>query len=197
MKSIESVVIGGSAGAIDALLTLLPLLPKDFDLPVVVVVHLAPDKPSYMPEVLGSRTHLRVKEAEDKEPLERGHLYVAPPNYHLLIERDRSFSLSMDAPLHFSRPAIDVTFDSAADVFAERLVGVLLSGANEDGAAGLARIVDRGGTILIQRPSTAAALAMPEAALAATHDNHVLSPPEIGTFLGRLAKSIQRMDGRQ
>lgn len=197
MSEIESVVIGGSAGAIDALLTLLPLLPDDFDVPVVVIVHLAPDKPSYMPEVLGSRTRLRVKEAEDKEPMQRGHLYVAPPNYHLLLERDRTFSLSMDAPLHFSRPSIDVTFDSAADVFADRLVGVLLSGANEDGAAGLARIADRGGTILIQRPSTATALAMPEAALAATQDNHVLSPAEIGTFLGRMARSLPRTDERR
>jgi len=132
------------------------------------------------------RSALVVKEAEDKEPLVPCTVYLAPPNYHLLVEAQRHFSLSVDDPVLFSRPAIDVLFDSAADAFGPALVGLLLTGASEDGARGLARIQRAGGLALVQAPSTAAVRTMPEAALRLFSPDHVLPLDEIGPFLARL-----------
>lgn len=192
-RPIEAIVIGGSAGALDALAGLLPALPADCPLPVAIVVHV-PNKPSYLAEVLASRTVLRVKEAEDKEPIAPGVVYVAPPNYHLLIERGRTFALSDDQLLHFSRPAIDVLFESAAEAYGNRLAGVVLTGASEDGAAGLAAIKRAGGLAIVQLPATASARAMPEAAIAATQVDHVLPVAEIAPLLARLAGGARRAE---
>jgi len=182
----EAVVIGGSAGALDALSLLLPPLPRGFSLPVAIVLHLLPGKPSGLVPVLQDYAELPVKEAEDKEPLAQGSVYVASPNYHLLIERERCFSLSVDDAVLFSRPSIDVLFESAADAYGPGLVGVLLSGANEDGARGLARIRAHGGIALVQAPDSAHARPMPEAALARTAVDGVLPPAELGRALAAL-----------
>ena len=184
--NIEAVVLGGSAGALDALAAILPALPRELPTPLVLVVHIPPTRPSCLPEVLGARCELRVKEAEDKEPLAAGTLYVAPPNYHLLLEARRCLSLSIDEPVHFSRPSIDVLFESAADAYGPTLVGVLLTGASEDGARGLARIAERGGTTIVQAPETAAVRTMPEAALRLHRAAYVLPAAEIGPCLVRL-----------
>ncbi|HEV8550887.1 MAG TPA: chemotaxis protein CheB, partial [Polyangiaceae bacterium] len=141
-----------------------------------------------LPDALGNLCALPTKEAEDKEPLRAGVLYVAAPNYHLLVERGRCFSFSMDEPVWFSRPAIDVLFESAADTYGRGLLGVLLSGANEDGAQGLARIRAQGGTTVVQTPESATARPMPDAALRLGAARHVLSPAEIGAFLAQLAR---------
>lgn len=186
LSSIEAIVIGGSAGTVEALVTILPALPAGFSIPIALVVHISPAGPSLLPDVLASRCALVVKEAEDKEPIAPHTVYVAPPNYHLLVEKERCFSLSVDDPVQFSRPAIDVLFESAADAYGAALVGVLLTGANEDGARGLARIGRAGGTTLVQSPATAPAPTMPEAALRLWHDHRVLSPAEIGSFLAGL-----------
>jgi two-component system, chemotaxis family, protein-glutamate methylesterase/glutaminase len=187
-REIELVVIGGSAGAIDALTTILPALPREFPLPIALVIHLAPTGRSHLPELLGTRCELTVKEAEDKEPLAPATLYVAPPNYHLLVEATRHVSLSVDAPVHYSRPAIDVLFESAADAGGPAVAGVLLTGASEDGAWGLLRIAQAGGTTVVQSPDTAAAPTMPQAALRRCHPTHVLPVAEIGPWLARLGR---------
>jgi two-component system, chemotaxis family, protein-glutamate methylesterase/glutaminase len=145
-----------------------------------------PSKPSHLAQVLGLHSALVVKEAEDKEPLMPCTVYLAPPNYHLLLEEQGHFSLSADDPVLYSRPAIDVLFDSAADAFGPALVGLLLTGASEDGARGLARIQRAGGLTLVQSPKTAAVPVMPEAALRLFSPDHVLPLDEIGPFLTRL-----------
>jgi two-component system, chemotaxis family, protein-glutamate methylesterase/glutaminase len=185
-QTIEAIVIGGSAGALVALSDILPALPAEFPIPVALVLHVPPDRPNLLVEVLGSRTPLRVKEAEDKEMLVGGTLYLAPPNYHLLIERRRCFSLSVDELVHFSRPAIDVLFESAADAYGPAVAGLLLTGANEDGAQGLSRIEEAGGLALVQSPDTALVRTMPDAALRLLKSHHLLPLDAIGPFLARL-----------
>lgn len=186
-SAIEAIVIGGSAGALDALTQILPALPAGFALPIALVLHVHPSKPSHLGPVLSSRCALPVKEAEDKEPIAAATVYVAPPNYHLLVERRRCFSLSVDAPVLFSRPAIDVLFESAADAFGPALAGVLLSGGSEDGARGIAQIQKNGGLTVVQAPSTASVPIMPNAALRLSAVSHVLPLAEIGMFLASLA----------
>jgi two-component system, chemotaxis family, protein-glutamate methylesterase/glutaminase len=194
-RPIEAIVIGGSAGALEALGAILPALSPDVAIPIVIVLHVPPAKTSYLPEVLGARCALPVKEAEDKEPLAAGTVYVAPNNYHLLIEKKRYFSLSVDDPVHYSRPSIDVLFESAADAYGPALAGVLLTGASEDGARGLARIKAAGGETLVQSPLTALARTMPEAALRLAPADHVLPLGEIGSILSRLgARRLLRLE---
>jgi two-component system chemotaxis response regulator CheB len=187
-KRLRAVVIGGSAGALDVLQAVLPALPATFQLPVAVVVHVLPSRPSGLAEVLGQGSALAVREANDKERFEPGTVYIASPNYHLLLEKDGHFSLSVDELVNFSRPAIDVLFESAADAFGPELVGVLLSGANEDGARGLLRIQRAGGTTVVQSPDTALARQMPEAALRLLGPDHVIPSNEIGPLLRELAR---------
>jgi two-component system chemotaxis response regulator CheB len=142
---VDAIVIGGSAGSLDALSALLPALPAGCAVPVVVVVHLPPTRPSRLAAVLAMRAAVPVKEAEDKEPVAAGRVYVAPPGYHLLIERAGTFALSLDAQLNFSRPAIDVLFESAAEAYGGALAGIVLTGASDDGARGRRGAPDAGG----------------------------------------------------
>jgi len=165
MTELDVIMIGGSAGALEALLAILPGLPPAFAIPVVVVIHLSPSQPSLLVELLARACPLRVAEIEDKMALSPHTIHVAPPNYHVLLERDRTIALSVDPPVHFSRPSIDVAFDSAADSFGRTAAGVLLSGASEDGARGLARIHRAGGTALIQDPACARHPEMPSSAV--------------------------------
>jgi len=185
---IDIIVIGGSAGALDALHAILPALPASFALPIVLVLHIPSNKPSYLTQVLGARCALHVKEAEDKEPLAPGTLYVAPPDYHVLIEKRRCLSLSVDAPVLFSRPAIDVLFDSAADAYGPATAGLLLAGGSEDGARGLASIKRAGGIALVQTPDSAAVRTMPEAALALAPIDRALEPSALGAILAKLGE---------
>lgn len=188
-SKIEAVVVGGSAGAVNAFSTVLSALPSHFSIPLAVVLHLLPHKPSYLVPVFAAQCGLIVKEAEDKETITIKTLYIAPPNYHLLVEKPGALSLSADAPEHFSRPSIDVLFESAADVFGPRLLGVLLSGANDDGANGLAHIQRQGGLTVVQSPQTATAPVMPEAALRVMKPDHVLGLLDIGPFLASLDRA--------
>ena len=187
----KAVVIGASAGGVDALGEILPRLPKTYPLPIIIVLHIPGDQPSLLAELFGSKTELRVKDADEKEIISPGTIYFASPGYHLLVERDLTFSLSAEEPVQFARPSIDVLFESAADAIGSHLVGVLLTGANQDGAEGLKRIHQAGGLALIQDPATAQVRAMPDAgyALLATTINkndinkHILSLDEIGQLL--------------
>jgi two-component system, chemotaxis family, protein-glutamate methylesterase/glutaminase len=186
-QDIEAIVIGGSAGALDALGAILPAFPAGFGVPIAVVLHLPPTKASHLVEVLAAKCALEVSEPDDKEPLAPGHVYVAPPNYHLLIEQRRVFSLSVDGLVHFSRPSIDVLFESAAEAYGPGLVGVLLTGANEDGAQGLASIKKAKGATIVQSPDTAPVPTMPRAGLHLDPTALVLPLPEIGPYLARRA----------
>jgi len=164
-RNIEAVAIGASAGGIEALLILLSALPATCRLSFFIVMHIPRERPSLLAEVFGSRCALPVKEAEDKEPIQPGTVYFAPPDYHLLIDRGPAFAMSSDEPVHFSRPSIDVLFDSAADIYGERLLGLILTGANQDGAEGLAAIGAAGGRTVVQDPVSAAVAYLPQAAL--------------------------------
>jgi len=181
--------MGGSSGALDVLLTILSALPPALPVPVAIVLHILPGKPSGLAQVLGRSCSLPVREAEDKQPLEPGTVYVAPPNYHLLVEKERYFSLSVDDPVLFSRPSIDVLFESFADVYGPALAGVLLSGANEDGASGLMRIRAAGGTTIVQSPDGAQARAMPESAIRLGAAKYVLHSDEIAALLLELVNA--------
>jgi two-component system, chemotaxis family, protein-glutamate methylesterase/glutaminase len=163
---VEAVVIGGSAGAIAALGELLPELPADFP-PVLVVVHVLASSVSPLAHVFARRCAVRVVEAEPGGPIERGSVYFAPADYHLLVESTRRCALSIEPPVHFSRPAIDVLFESAAYVYGAALAGVILTGASGDGALGLRAVSERQGRAIVQDPATAVARAMPDAAIAA------------------------------
>ena len=179
----DAIVIGSSAGGFAALAEVLPRLPAALPQTVVVVQHLHPDCGEYLVEFLGQRCALPVKEAEDKEPILPGVIYLAAARYHLLIERDRTFALSADDKVHYARPSIDVLFESAAAAYGSKLIGVVLTGANADGAAGLAAIKSRGGLAVVQDPTTAEVSFMPHAALAATTVDHVLDLNAIGRLL--------------
>ena len=176
-------MIGASAGALEVLSNLLPALPSDYRLPILIVVHLPPDNTSLFAELIRARCAIRVREAEDKEPIEPGVVYFAPPDYHLLVEEDKRLSLSDDEPVLFSRPSIDVLFESAADAYAGGLIGVVLTGANSDGANGLKAVVEAGGVAVVQSPGSAYAVAMPEAAIAACPAARVLPVNEIAAYL--------------
>lgn len=179
----KAVVIGASAGALEALSKILPALPADYPLPIIVVVHLPPDKKSVMAELFQAKCKMAVREADDKEPLEAGVVYFAPPNYHLLIEQDYHLSLSNDEHVLFSRPSINVLFETAADAYNDTLIGIVLTGANNDGADGLRKIADCGGLVLVQNPEQAYASAMPQAALDECQNAKSLSVDEITAFL--------------
>ncbi|MBB3860670.1 two-component system chemotaxis response regulator CheB [Novosphingobium hassiacum] len=161
----KAIVIGASAGAVQALSQILPRLPATYPLPVVIVVHVPAD-PSGLVALFASKCAIRVREPDDKEPIESACVYFAPPGYHMLVEDDRTIALSLDEPVLYSRPSIDVLFQSAADSYGEGLIGVMLTGANEDGAVGSAAIIDAGGTVLVEDPEHAFADTMPRAALA-------------------------------
>jgi len=185
----DLVVVGTSWGGLAALRTLVGGLPDSFQMAVTLVQHRHRDSDQLLRSLLQERSTLRVYEVEDKMPLEHGHIYVAPPNYHTLVEPGH-FSLSTDAPVRFSRPSIDVTFSSAADSYTHRTVGIVLTGANADGADGLRRISDRGGLAIVQDPATAESPMMPAAAQKAVPRARVMSLEGIAAFLASLPAGL-------
>jgi two-component system chemotaxis response regulator CheB len=186
-QHIRAVAIGASAGAVQALLVILPGLPANYPVPVFVVVHIPPDRDNALVALFDGKCQLSVKEAEDKEKAGPGTIYFAPSDYHLLVERDGTLSLSLDEPVNHSRPAIDVLFESAADAYREGLVGIVLTGANHDGAAGLAAVCASGGIAIVEDPGTAATPTMPAAALAACSTAGISDLAGIADYLQRLA----------
>lgn len=187
-QALEAVVIGASAGGVDALLAVLPGLPSTFSLPIVVVLHVPEGRPSLLAHLFGLRLPIAVREAADKEPIAPATVYFAPPGYHLSVEADRSFSLSCEAPVHFSRPSIDLLMESAADAYGPALAGILLTGANFDGAAGLAKIRQCGGFTVVQNPAQAQVATMPEAALRQHTPDLILDLKDIRSLLPKLEK---------
>ncbi|KJH86350.1 chemotaxis protein CheB [Pseudomonas fluorescens] len=183
---VEAVVVGASAGGVEALLKIFTPLRKGFRLPVLVVLHLPDERNSQLAQVLRHRLAIPVEEARDKQDICPGTLYVATPGYHLSVEADRSLSLSLEEPVHHSRPSIDVLFESAADVYGPRLLAVVLTGANSDGAKGLARVKALGGITVVQDPTEAQVATMPEAALGLHEPDHILTLQGIGQLLAGL-----------
>ena len=190
----DVVVVGTSWGGLAALRTLVGGLPEDFQMAVALVQHRHKDSDHLLKTLLQERTRLEVCEVEDKMPLEHGRIYVAPPDYHTLIEPGH-FSLSTEAPVRYSRPSIDVTFHSAADSYGHRTVGVVLTGANADGSEGLRRISDRGGMAIVQDPTTAESTSMPSAAVKAVPRARVMTLDAMVKFIAALpAGAPERAD---
>lgn len=185
-RRIEAVVIGASAGGFEALQAMLAGLPARYRLPLVAVLHLPETHESRLAELFDHRLALQVREARDKETLAPGVLYFASPGYHLSIETDRSFSLSCEDRVSYARPSIDVLFQSAADAYGKTLAGILLTGANYDGAAGLAGMQVAGGLTIVQDPASAEIPTMPEAALRRITPDLILPIAQINSLLLRL-----------
>lgn len=191
----EIVVVGTSWGGLSALRELVSNLPASFGIPVVLVQHRHRQSDHVLSALLQDRTSLCVCEVEDKAPISRGNVYVAPADYHLLVESGY-FSLSTDEPVGFSRPSIDVTFTSVADSYGPRAVGVVLTGANADGSRGLRRIAERGGLAFVQEPVTAESPVMPSAALRAVPTARALTISQIATELAKLPVAGAPQHGR-
>jgi two-component system chemotaxis response regulator CheB len=188
----DLVVIGGSAGAIEVLAKLLSGLTEKFTLAVAIVIHLPPEGPNVLHEILAGPGAPPMKLAEDKEPIAPGTIYFAPPDYHLLVESGHTFALSQDDRVHYSRPAVDVLFESAAEAYRDRLLGIILSGANADGAAGLKAIVASGGVAVVQALESADMIAMPAAALEAAPASREMDVKAMADLLRELGESNGR-----
>jgi len=183
----KAIVIGASAGGLFALSFVLEELPADFPVPVMIVQHRSKDQRDLLEEVLQSKCRIRIKQADEKEKIESGLVYIAPPDYHLLVEADRTFSLSADEPVRFSRPSIDVLFETAATVFKDSLIGIIFTGASNDGAAGMAAIKKYGGLTIAQDPAEAQFPYMPAASIETKEVKHIWTLAEIKSFLLKIS----------
>ena len=186
--SYEAIVIGVSSGGMNAMKILFSLLPMEFNIPIVIVQHISPRSDNQWIKLLNDKSNLHIKEADEKEKIEPGNIYIAPPNYHLLIERDKTFSLTIDERVNFARPSIDVLFESAAEAYNSKLIGVVLTGSNNDGTKGIKRIKECGGLAIIQNPETAESAYMPASAIAAIKPDYILSLEDITELLIKIDK---------
>lgn len=183
---IELIVIGTSAGGVDILNKLAPAFSKTNRIKVAVVIHIYPTGPNLIPSLMGDHCELDVKEAEPGEPMQNDMIYIAPPDYHLCIEPNHTLSLSSEEPVHFSRPSIDVLFDSAAYAYGNKVLGILLTGANNDGALGLQTIQKMGGMTIVQSPSEAEWEMMPKSAIDVMKPDYILTTEEIINKIKRI-----------
>lgn len=179
----EAVAIGCSSGGFHALEKILCSLPKEFNLPILVVQHLQPQSQSLMAGILQEKCVVQIKEADDKESIQPGVTYIAPPNYHLLVEEGPQLALSVDEKVNYARPSIDVLFESAADFYKDSLIGIILTGASNDGAKGLRRVKEQGGLAVVQNPEFAESRTMPEAAIREVEVDHIMPLNMIADFL--------------
>jgi two-component system chemotaxis response regulator CheB len=182
-KKYQAIVIGTSAGGLIALSSLLENLPVNYPIPIIIVQHRSKEPRDLLEEILQGKCNMKVKQADEKEKIESGFIYIAPPDYHLLIEKDFTFSLTADEAVLYSRPSIDVLFESAASVYKDKLIGIILTGANSDGANGLRRIAENNGLTIVQTPDDAQFSVMPLAAIATQKVNFILSLLKIQSFL--------------
>lgn len=185
----RAVVAGVSSGGVEALELVISALPADFPLPVMVVAHISPESGNGLALLLDEQCAIRVKEADEMETAAAGTVYLAPPNYHLQVEKDGSLSLSVDPPVMFARPSVDVLFESAASVFGAGLIGVVMTGVGSDGSNGLRRIRDAGGVAVVQDPAGAIADGMPRNAIEAASPDYIVPLQQIAPLLVRLAMS--------
>lgn len=187
----EAIVIGVSSGGMNAMKVMFSILPKDFNTPIIIVQHMSSHSDSQWIKLLNDKSNLYIKEADEKEKIEHGNVYIAPPNYHLLIEKDKTFSLTIDERVNFARPSIDVLFESAAEAYKNKLIGVVLTGSNNDGTKGIKRIQECGGLAIIQDPETAESAYMPRSAIAAIKPDYILSLEGIIKLLIKIDKQKQ------
>ena len=180
------VVIGGSAGSLDVLFKLLPKLKWDLSPSILIVLHRRNSGESSLTELLATKTIIPIREVEDKDPIQPGYIYLAPSDYHVLIEKDFTFALDSSEKINFSRPSLDVTFESAAEIYGSHLAGIILSGANEDGTKGFQSIKKNGGTIIAQDPVTAQMPIMPQTAISNTNIDFILQINEIADFINSI-----------
>ncbi len=188
-KTYDAIVIGASAGGLDALRVILNQLPGDFVIPILIVLHRGKEKTLFFKRYFVDFCSSDIIEPEDKEAVKAGCIYFAPPDYHMIVEMDKTLSLSVDPPVNWSRPSIDVLFESAAEVYKEKLVGVILTGANKDGSVGFEKIKRLGGLLVVQDPATATASKMPRVAIEAVAVDCILTLHDIGVLLSGLIKS--------
>ncbi|MFV5685036.1 chemotaxis protein CheB [Flavobacterium sp. GB2R13] len=184
----EAIVIGVSSGGMNALKIIFSSLPVDFNTPIIIVQHLGAHSDSQWIKLLNKKSLLDLKEADEKEKIEKGKIYIAPPNYHLLIEKDKTFSFTIDERVSFARPSIDVLFESAAEAYKNKLIGIILTGSNHDGTGGIKRIKELGGLAIIQDPKTAESPYMPKSAIAAIESDYILSLENIVALLIKIDK---------
>lgn len=184
----KAIVIGASAGGFFTLGKLLSLIPGNFSIPILVVQHISPTSDSYMPVYLNNNSKLKVKEADEKEKIMPGVVYFAPPNYHLLVEEDYTISLSNDEKVNYSRPSIDILFETAAFAYEKELIGIVLTGANNDGAKGLLAIKNAGGYCIVQDPKEAEVQTMPMSAIELATPDKVLVIEDIAKYLVSIDK---------
>ncbi len=182
----KAIVIGASAGGMESISAILKKLPIDFTVPIIIVQHLSPKSKGYMVSYLNKSSELQVKEADEKEKLISGFVYIAPANYHLLIEDDETFSLTVGEKINYSRPSIDLLFETASDVYQDNLIGIILTGANNDGSLGLKKIKERGGLTIVEDPDTAMVNIMPKAAMGATEIDYILGVDNIAKIIMKL-----------
>ena len=185
----RAVVIGASTGGVSALKILLGELPADFPVPVLVATHISPDSDDGLAVLLDTLCAIRVKEADEQEHLVSGTVYLAPANYHLLVERGGNLALSIDPPVNFARPSVDVLFESAAEAYGPELIGIILTGAGSDGSKGLLKIKNRGGMAIVQAPADAEMDSMPRSALQLLKADYVMPLKEIPSLLRLLLAS--------
>ena len=182
----KAIVIGSSAGGLNALKIIFSALDKNFKIPIIVVQHISPHSDNYITTYLDKNSRVNVKEAEEKEAIKEGNIYFAPPNFHLLIERDKTFSLSTEERVNYARPSIDILFETAVYAYGKHLAGIILTGANHDGANGMRLIKQYGGLTIVQDPKNAEVDTMPTCAINATQIDHILSLKEITRHLIKL-----------
>jgi two-component system, chemotaxis family, protein-glutamate methylesterase/glutaminase len=185
----KMIVIGGSAGSLDIILKIFPLLPSQSGASFLIVIHRKNDSDSILADLLSTRTQMNVSEVEDKQPIRPNTIYIAPADYHLLLEDEQTFSLDSSEKIHFSRPSIDVTFESVAEVFGSSAIGILLSGANADGAEGLRKIKMAGGYTIVQDPASADVGYMPQQAINLGAVDAIVNGDDIPQFIKRLFES--------
>ena len=179
----EAIVMGVSSGGMQAMKVMFPLFPKEFRIPIIIVQHIGAHSDGEWIKILNYNCNLHLKEADEKERIKKGNIYIAPPNYHLLIEKDKTFSLTIGERVNFARPAIDVLFETAAEAYKKQLIGVILTGSNYDGTKGMERIKEYGGLTIAQDPDTAVSSFMPAAAIDAMQPDHILSLENIVKLL--------------
>ena len=179
----EAIVIGVSSGGMNALKYLFSTLPADYRIPIIIVQHVSARSDNDWIKLLNAKSNLSIKEADEKEKIETGNVYIAPSNYHLMIEKDKTFSLTVDEYVNFARPSIDVLFESAAEAYKKKLIGIVLTGSNNDGTKGIKRIKECGGLAIIQDPKTAESPNMSASAIAAVQPDYILSLEKIVQLL--------------
>jgi two-component system chemotaxis response regulator CheB len=179
----EAIVIGVSSGGMNALKIIFTALPADFSIPIIIVQHVGAHSDSQWINLLNEKSDLNLKEADEKEKIEKGKAYFAPPNYHLMIEKDKTFSLTIEERVNYARPSIDVLFESAAEAYKKKLIGIVLTGSNHDGTKGIKRIKECGGLAIIQDPKTADSAYMPKSAIAAIEPDYILPLEDIVQLL--------------